>query len=98
MQHFWHIMLHYFKKGKNTTEMQKKICAVFGEGVVTDPMCQSGLQSFLVLLTFWPNNSLLWVCLRHWEMFSRTPGLYPLGANSRRQRTSSKYPNQLSCW
>ena len=23
-QHFWHIILCYFKKGKNTTEMQKK--------------------------------------------------------------------------
>ena len=27
-QHFWHIMLYYFKKGKNATEMQKMICAV----------------------------------------------------------------------
>ena len=36
MQHFQHIMLYYFKKGKNTTEMQKKICAVYGEGAVTD--------------------------------------------------------------
>ena len=40
MQHFWHIMLYYFKKGKNKTEMQKKICAVYGEGAVTDQMCQ----------------------------------------------------------
>ena len=23
-QHFWCIMLYYFKKGKNATEMQKK--------------------------------------------------------------------------
>ena len=36
MQHFQHIMLYYFKKGKNTTEMQNKICAVYGEGAVTD--------------------------------------------------------------
>ena len=35
-QHFGHITLNYFKKGKNTTEMQKKICAVYGEGTVTD--------------------------------------------------------------
>ena len=34
MQHFQHIML-YFKKDKNTTEMQKRICAVYGEGAVT---------------------------------------------------------------
>ena len=30
-QHFWHIMLYYFKKGKNAIEMQKKICTVFME-------------------------------------------------------------------
>ena len=36
IQHFHHIMLYYFKKGKNVTEMQKKICAVYGEGAVTD--------------------------------------------------------------
>ena len=35
MQHFQHIMLHYFKKGKNATEMQKKICAVYGKDAVT---------------------------------------------------------------
>ena len=44
-QHFWCIMLYYFKKDKNATEMQrkckeKKICAVYGEGAVTDQMCQ----------------------------------------------------------
>ena len=33
-------MLYYFKKGKNTTETQKKICAVYGEGAVTIQMCQ----------------------------------------------------------
>ena len=35
-QQFQHIMLYYFKKGKNATEMQKKIWAVYGEGAVTD--------------------------------------------------------------
>ena len=35
-QHFWHIMLYYFKKGKNATENTKKICAVHGEGSVTN--------------------------------------------------------------
>ena len=29
-------MLYYFKKGNNTKEMQKKICAVYGEGTVPD--------------------------------------------------------------
>ena len=35
-QHFRHIMLYYFRKGKNATETQKKIYAVYGEGAVTE--------------------------------------------------------------
>ena len=34
MQHVLCIMLYYFKKGKNATETQKMICAVYGEGAV----------------------------------------------------------------
>ena len=30
--HFWRSVLYYFKIGKNTTEIQKKIRAVYGEG------------------------------------------------------------------
>ena len=40
-------MLYYFKKGKNATEMQKKICAVYGEGAVTYQMCQKWFAKFL---------------------------------------------------
>ena len=40
MQHFQHTMLWCFKKGKNTAETQKKICPVYGEGAVTNRMCQ----------------------------------------------------------
>ena len=36
MQHFWHIMLYHFKKGKNATEMQERIRAAYEEGAVTD--------------------------------------------------------------
>ena len=46
MQHFQHIMLYYSKKGKNATEMPKKICAVYGEGAVTDWMCQKWFVKF----------------------------------------------------
>ena len=46
MQHFWHIMLYYFKNGKNATEKQKKICAVYGESAVTDRTCQKWLVKF----------------------------------------------------
>ena len=45
-QHFWHIMLYDFKKGKNTAETQKKICAVYGEGAVTDQTCQKWFAKF----------------------------------------------------
>ena len=47
MQHFWHVMLYYFKNGKNATEMQKKkFCAVYGEGAGTDQMCQKWFVKF----------------------------------------------------
>ena len=45
-QHFWHLMLYYFKKGKNATETHKKICTVYGEGAVTDRMCQKWFAKF----------------------------------------------------
>ena len=40
-------MLYYFKKGKKVTEMQKKICAVYGEGDVTNQICQKWFAKFL---------------------------------------------------
>ena len=40
-------MLYYFKKSKNPTEMQKMVCAVYGEGAVTDWMCQKWFVQFL---------------------------------------------------
>ena len=46
-EHFCLIMLHYFRNGKNATEMQKKICAVYEEGAVTDQMCQKWFVKFL---------------------------------------------------
>ena len=39
-------MLYYFKRGKNATETQKKICAVYGEGAVTDGTCQKWFAEF----------------------------------------------------
>ena len=47
MQHFWHIMLYYSKEGKNATEIQKKICGVYGEGAVTDWTFQKWFSKFL---------------------------------------------------
>ena len=70
---FWRIMLYYFKKGKNASEIQKKICAVYGEGAMTDQTRQKWFVKFLGAIDIWPDNSLLWGCLRHWKMFSSTP-------------------------
>ena len=46
IQHFWHIMLYYSKKGKMQLKHTKKICAVYGEGAVTDQMCQKWFGKF----------------------------------------------------
>ena len=46
-QYFWNFMLYYCKKGKNATEIQKKICAMYGQGAVTDWTCQKWLATFL---------------------------------------------------
>ena len=72
-------MLYYFIKGKNATETQKKVCAMYIEKVRRLMKCVK--HSLLVLLTFWPNNSLLWSCLMQCKVFSSTLGLYPLEAN-----------------
>ena len=41
-------MLYYFKKDKNTTEMQKKkISAAYGQGAMTDQKCQKQFVKFL---------------------------------------------------
>ena len=47
-QYFWHIMLCYFKKGKNAIETQKikNICAENGGGAVTDRMCPKWFVKF----------------------------------------------------
>ena len=39
-------MLYYFKNSKNATETHKKICAVCGEGAVSDRTCQKRLAKF----------------------------------------------------
>ena len=52
LQHFQH-MLYNFKNGKNATEMHKMIYAVYGEGAVTDPMCQKWFAKFCVEISHW---------------------------------------------
>ena len=47
MQCFWPVILYYFKKGKNATETQNKISAVYGEGAATDRTCEKWFLKFL---------------------------------------------------
>ena len=54
-QHFQHIMLYYFKTGKNATKTQKTICAVYGEGAMTYRTCQNENVPFLRQIVL--NNS-----------------------------------------
>ena len=93
MQHFWHIMFHFFQEGKNATELQKKICAEYGEGAVNDQMCQEWFMKFCAgdfLLDNAPEQG------RPVEVDSdqikilRTINVMPHG----RELTYSKYPNQ----
>ena len=49
-------MLFYFKKGKNATEKQEKICIVCGEGAVTDQMCQKWFVKFCAR-DFWLDDA-----------------------------------------
>ena len=91
MQHFLHIMLYYFKKGQTSTEMQKtkKICAVCGEGAVTDRKCQKWFVK---------------CCARDFSLDDAPQSVRPVEDDCNqietvtlycgRQLTYSKYPNQ----
>ena len=47
-ENVWHITLYFFKKGKMQLKCKKKICAVYGEGAVTDQMYQKWFVKFRV--------------------------------------------------
>lgn len=44
--HFRHIMLFYFKKGKNATQTQRKIYAVYGEDAIKEQTCRKWFARF----------------------------------------------------
>ena len=51
---FWHIMLYYFKKDKNTTEMHKKRFVQCTEKVLwLIEHVRSGIQSFMLEISRW---------------------------------------------
>ena len=94
-QHFLACYALLFKERWKTQLKHKKRFVQYTKKVLWLIKCvKSDLWSFLVLLTFWWTNALLWGWRVHWKMFGSTPGLYPLETNSGREWTYSKYPNQ----
>ena len=66
------------------TRKKKKICAVYGEGAMTDEMCQKWFVKFLGTVDSLTKYSFVVDCLMHWKVFSSSPGLSPLETNSER--------------
>ena len=44
--HFRHILLYYFRKGKNAVQAQKKLYDVYGEKSLTERQCQNWFARF----------------------------------------------------
>ncbi|CAK9832788.1 Histone-lysine N-methyltransferase SETMAR [Anthophora retusa] len=44
--HFRHILLYYFRKGKNASQAQKKLCAVYGNEALKERQCRNWFARF----------------------------------------------------
>jgi len=44
--HFRHLMLFFYRKGKNATQAANKICAVYGEGAVAERIVRKWFARF----------------------------------------------------
>ncbi|KAK1132027.1 hypothetical protein K0M31_016168 [Melipona bicolor] len=44
--HFRHILLYYFRKGKNASQAQKKLCAVYGDEALKERQCRNWFERF----------------------------------------------------
>nr|XP_043067479.1 histone-lysine N-methyltransferase SETMAR-like [Drosophila bipectinata] len=45
-EHYRHILLFYFRKGKNATQARKKLCDVYGEDALSERQCQRWFAKF----------------------------------------------------
>ena len=73
MQCFQRIWFSISRKVKMQLKCKKKKDLCSGWRRCYDRLkCQKQFMKFLVLLTFWPNSSLLWGCLMHWKVLSST--------------------------
>ena len=44
--HFRHILLFYFRKGKNTAQVYRKLCSVYGDECLSERQCQNWFARF----------------------------------------------------
>ncbi|EFN81530.1 Histone-lysine N-methyltransferase SETMAR, partial [Harpegnathos saltator] len=44
--HLRHILLYYFRKGKNASQAHKKLCAVYGNEALKERQCQNWFARF----------------------------------------------------
>ena len=52
-QHFWPIMLYYFKKDKTTNETQKRLVQYMEKVLWLTERVKSGLWSFVLEISLW---------------------------------------------
>lgn len=45
-EHFRHVMLFYFRKGKSAAEINRKLNSVYGENSVSERTCQKWFRRF----------------------------------------------------
>ena len=45
--HYRHILLFYFRKGKNASEVHKKLCSVYGDKALSKRQCQNWFKKFI---------------------------------------------------
>ena len=45
-QHFRHILLFYYRKGKNAVQARRKLCDVYEEDVLTERQCKNWFAQF----------------------------------------------------
>jgi len=52
-EHFRHILLFYFCKGKSASKAHKKLCAVYGDEALKERQCQNWFHQKKVMLSVW---------------------------------------------
>lgn len=45
-EHVRHILLFYFRKGKNASQAHKKLCAIYGDEALKERQCQNWFAKF----------------------------------------------------